>query len=188
MSIDLDEMKSVWKSGTSSAPDAKVIEIMIRQTRKRVRWTWLLVIIELVMVAGLVAVLGHMIFVSSSLTAQAIFAGFAITLIAIEMLMLKERRGLWRSSATSPREHAEFQTRQALFNVKFAKLGAISAPAGIIAGYIAMAFHTDTSLIDVLKIIAAVTAIIVSWIFSRYWIARRKAELQECQRIEGELA
>tara|TARA_R110001606_G_scaffold336520_1_gene484443 strand:- start:399 stop:965 length:567 start_codon:yes stop_codon:yes gene_type:complete len=186
MTIDLDHLKSVWKDDAPAAPDLPSIDALVQKTKYRNRITWFMVVLEVFMLTGILAMLAYLIFTSDSWMVRGLLGVSAASLIAVQIWMLRARNGLWRISAENPRQYARFHVKQAELNLKFAKFSRIAAPVGLIAGYALMSLHGGTFVTDYRFAISAFA--VAGWLlFCQHWISRRKAELDSAQIIEREL-
>lgn len=187
MTINLDDLKSVWTDDGQTLPDRTSNDALVKQTKYRNRMTWMTLAMELLMLSGLIALLTYLIVTSDGWLASSLLGLCALVLIGVQIWMVRARNGLWRISAIEPIQHARFCVAQAELNLRFAKFSRIAAPAGLLAGYAAMSLYNGAFVTDLLRL--GITAIAVAgWVlFCHYWIGRRQTELTTAQAIEREL-
>lgn len=187
MTLDLDDLKSVWKDDGQTTPDRTSIDALVKQTKRRNKMTWITLAMELLMLSGLLAILTYLVITSNGWLARILLSLCALVLIGVQIWMVRARNGLWRISAIEPIQHARFCVAQAELNLRFAKFSRIAAPAGLIAGYAAMSLYSGAFVTDISRLGITALAVAACLLFCHYWIGRRKAELNAARAIEREL-
>jgi len=187
MTIDMDDLKTVWQEDVQNAPHPTSIDALVKQTRRRNRMTFFTVGLELLMLSGLLAILGYLIITADDWLVGSIWSLCALALIGVQIWMLRARNGLWRISAIQPIQHARFCVAQVELNMRFAKFSRVAAPVGLIAGYAAMSFHGGAVVTDPLRLGIIALAIAACLLLCHFWIGRQQIKLDAAEAIEREL-
>ena len=81
MTIDMDDLKTVWQEDVQNAPDPAFIDALVKQTRRRNRMTWFTVGLELLMLSGLLAILVYLIITANDWRVGSLWSLCALVLI-----------------------------------------------------------------------------------------------------------
>jgi bacteriorhodopsin len=191
-SMDLDELKSVWRD-EPALDDAASLQALRREAQRQTRRLYATVAVEC---AGTAAAIGLFVWLAGGAATNAgrfAYLAIGVLALAVQGWMLWLRRKVLRARAAAPHEYLELQAQRSRVAMRLAWLALIGGPVGVVIGLALGRWAPSegaAAAIDVggRSVVGLLVLGFVALLAYAVWVVRReRRRLAATERALGEL-
>jgi hypothetical protein len=191
-SMDLDELKSVWRD-EPALDDAASLQALRREAQRQTRRLYATVAVECV---GTAAAIGLFVWLAGGAATNAgrfAYLAIGVLALAVQGWMLWLRRKVLRARAAAPHEYLELQAQRSRVAMRLAWLALIGGPVGVVIGLALGRWapsEATAAAIDVggRSVVGLLVLGFVAMLAYAAWVVRReRRRLAATERALGEL-